>query len=106
MFVAGREGIGPVVISPLLPKVPRGKPPVSQTLCSGMWSVLYSPVGAAQSPVYVGIHQLGLMGGREAGCCLIGMSIFYWQLKGLRTYLGGWLDDSARGEHIDNRMSG
>lgn len=90
MFVPGREGIGPVAISLLLPVVPRGRPPVAETLCSGMRSVLYRPEGAVQSPVYVGIHQLGLMGGREVGCCLYLYGRRAWQLYGAQ-YTSGWV---------------
>lgn len=70
MFVAGREDIGPAAIYlPLLPVFPHGKPHVAEKLSSGMWGVLCSPAGAAQSPVYIGTHQLGFIGGREASCC-------------------------------------
>lgn len=68
VFVAGREDTwASGQLSPAAPSGPPWEASCSRDMSSGMWGVLYIP---AHSPVYIGTHQLGFMGGREASCCL------------------------------------
>lgn len=111
--VGSRERLGPAAsYPPLLPVVPRGKPHVAETLSSGVWSVLYSPVGTANHLSILASSGWILWEGEKPaaassvwsqGLAAAGCSVHIW----VDVYcLSRSLAIQARGAHIANGMSG